>query len=80
MALISYYADGALIARQVRDVGHCGFVVDYLAEALRDLRKHNFTEVADRHFSMGSHLVSRDRKAVKTSSKKACSSGQSISP
>ncbi len=32
---------------------------------LRDLSKHNFTEVSDRHFSMGSHLVARDRKAVK---------------
>ena len=29
-----------------------GFVVDYLAEALRELRKHNFTEVIDRHFSL----------------------------
>ena len=35
---------------------HYGFVVDYLAEALRELRKHNFTEVVDRHFSLGSHL------------------------
>ena len=32
---------------------HYGFVVDYLAEALREMRKHNFTEVIDRHFSMG---------------------------
>ncbi len=44
---------------------HYGFVVDYLAEALRELRRHNFTEVPDRFFTMGSHLVSRDRKAVK---------------
>ena len=44
---------------------HYGFVVDYLAEALRDLRRHNFTEISDRHFGFGSHLVSRDRKAVK---------------
>src|SRR5213079_1791668 len=41
------------------------FVVDYLAEALREMRKHNFTEVIDRHFSMGSHLNARDRKAVR---------------
>ena len=27
---------------------HYGFVVDYLAEALRELRKHNFTEIIDR--------------------------------
>ncbi|HEY1307290.1 MAG TPA: protease Lon-related BREX system protein BrxL [Vicinamibacterales bacterium] len=42
-----------------------GFVVDYLAEALRELRKHTFTEVLDRHFSLGSHLKSRDVKAVR---------------
>src|SRR5437899_2744995 len=34
--------------------GHYGFVVDYLAEALREMRKHNFTEIIDRHFSMRS--------------------------
>jgi ATP-dependent Lon protease len=44
---------------------HYGFVVDYLAEALREMRKHNFTEVIDRHFSLGSHLNARDRKAVR---------------
>jgi ATP-dependent Lon protease len=44
---------------------HYGFVVDYLAEALRELRKHNFTEVIDRHFSLGSHLNARDVKAVR---------------
>lgn len=42
-----------------------GFVVDYLAEALRELRRHNFTEVVDRHFSFGSHLNARDVKAVR---------------
>lgn len=44
---------------------HYGFVVDYLAEALREMRKHNFTEMSDRHFSMGPHLNARDRKAVR---------------
>jgi ATP-dependent Lon protease len=42
-----------------------GFVVDYLAEALRELRRHNFTEVIDRSFSLGSHLNARDVKAVR---------------
>ena len=46
---------------------HYGFVVDYLAEALRELRRHNFTEVIDRHFSLGSHLNARDVKAVRKS-------------
>jgi len=44
---------------------HYGFVVDYLAEALRDLRKHNYTEIIDHHFSLGAHLDARDRKAVR---------------
>jgi len=44
---------------------HYGFVVDYFAEALRVLRKHNFTEAIDRFFSLGSHLNARDVKAVR---------------
>jgi len=44
---------------------HYGFIVDYLAEALRELRRHNFTEIIDRHFSLGSHLNARDVKAVR---------------
>jgi ATP-dependent Lon protease len=44
---------------------HYGFVVDYLAEALRELRKHNYTEILDRYFSLGTHLNARDRKAVR---------------
>jgi ATP-dependent Lon protease len=44
---------------------HYGFVVDYLAEAFRELRKHNFTECFDQYFALGSHLNTRDRKAVR---------------
>lgn len=44
---------------------HYGFVVDYLAEALRELRRHNYTEIADRYFSFGAHLNARDVKAVR---------------
>ena len=42
-----------------------GFVVDYLAEALKELRRHNFTEMMDRDFAMGAHLNARDVKAVR---------------
>ncbi len=42
-----------------------GMVVDYLAEALRELRRHNYTELIDRHFSLGAHLNARDVKAVR---------------
>jgi ATP-dependent Lon protease len=64
---LHFYLPGWEIPKMRNDLftDHYGFVVDYLAEAVRDLRRHNFTEIVDRHFSMGSHLVTRDRKAVK---------------
>jgi ATP-dependent Lon protease len=42
-----------------------GFVVDYLAEAMRELRKQNFTDAIDIHFALGAHLNARDAKAVR---------------
>src|SRR5205809_1434341 len=36
--------------RPVLFTGHYGFVVDYLAEAMRELRRHNFGESFDRAF------------------------------
>lgn len=64
---LHFYLPGWEVPKMRNDMftDHYGFVVDYLAEALRELRRHNFTEISDRHFSMGSHLVARDRKAVK---------------
>ena len=44
---------------------HYGFVVDYLAEAVRAMRKLNFSEVIDKEFGLGTHLNARDRKAVR---------------
>jgi ATP-dependent Lon protease len=44
---------------------HYGFIVDYLAEALRELRRHNYGDVLDRYFSLGAHLNARDVKAVR---------------
>lgn len=46
---------------------HYGFVVDYLAEAMRELRRRNYTDVFDRHFSLGNHLNTRDARAVRRS-------------
>lgn len=64
---IHFYLPGWEIPKMRNDLftDHYGFVVDYLAEALREMRKHNFTEIIDRHFSLGSHLNARDRKAVR---------------
>jgi ATP-dependent Lon protease len=64
---LHFYLPGWEVPKMRNDLftDHYGFVVDFLAEALRELRRHNFTEICDRHFTMGSHLITRDRKAVK---------------
>jgi ATP-dependent Lon protease len=64
---LHFYLPGWEIPKMRNDLftDHYGFVVDYLAEALRELRKHNFTEIIDRHFALGAHLNARDRKAVR---------------
>src|SRR6266849_3612850 len=64
---LHFYLPGWEIPKMRNDLftNHYGFVVDYLAEALREMRKHNFTEISDRHFSLGPHLNARDRKAVR---------------
>jgi ATP-dependent Lon protease len=64
---LHFYLPGWEMPKMRNDLftDHYGFVVDYLAEALRDLRKHNYTEIIDRSFSMGPHLNARDRKAVR---------------
>lgn len=42
-----------------------GFIVDYLAEVFRYMRRQNFTELVDRAFIFGSHLNKRDDTAVR---------------
>jgi ATP-dependent Lon protease len=44
---------------------HYGFVSDYLAEALRELRKHSYVRVLDSEFALGDHLSARDERAVR---------------
>jgi ATP-dependent Lon protease len=64
---IHYYLPGweMPVMRNELFTNHYGLVIDYLAEALRELRKANFSEALDQHFSLGSHLNARDRKAVR---------------
>jgi len=64
---LHFYLPGWEIPTMRNDLftDHYGFVVDYLAEALRELRKHNLTEIIDRAYSLGAHLNARDRKAVR---------------
>lgn len=44
---------------------HYGFVVDYVTEVWRGLRKTSYANVIDEHFSLGSHLNQRDVRAVR---------------
>src|SRR5438046_4861585 len=64
---IHFYIPGWEMPKMKVDffTNHYGFVVDYLAEAVRELRKQTFTEIIDRHFALGQHLKSRDVKAVR---------------
>jgi ATP-dependent Lon protease len=64
---IHFYLPGWEIPKMRNEffTDHYGFVVDYLAEALRAMRKLNFSEVIDKEFGLGAHLNARDRKAVR---------------
>lgn len=70
MALIDrlhFYLPGWEIPKMRNEflTDHYGFVVDYLAEAFRELRRLNYTKAFDPHFSLGTHLNTRDVKAVR---------------
>lgn len=42
-----------------------GFIVDYLAEFLREMRKRNFSDAIDKYFKLGNNLNQRDTIAVR---------------
>ena len=42
-----------------------GFIVDYLAEFLRDMRKRSFSDAFDKYFKLGNNLNQRDVIAVR---------------
>ena len=44
---------------------HFGFVSDYFAEAMRQVRKQSFVRAIDDEFAFGAHLSARDEKAVR---------------
>jgi ATP-dependent Lon protease len=46
---------------------HFGFVSDYFAEALRQLRKESYANALDEHFLLGPDLSTRDERAVRKS-------------
>jgi ATP-dependent Lon protease len=42
-----------------------GFIVDYLAEFFREMRKRMFSDAIDRYFNLGNNLNQRDTNAVR---------------
>ncbi len=42
-----------------------GFIVDYLAEYFREMRKHSYTDALDKYFKLGNNLNQRDVIAVR---------------
>jgi len=64
---IHFYLPGWEIEKVSNDflTDRYGFVVDYFAEAIKELRTRNFTESLDQHYILGSHLSTRDTKAVR---------------
>ena len=42
-----------------------GLIVDFLAEYLREMRKHSFSDSIDRYFKLGNNLNQRDTTAVR---------------
>jgi ATP-dependent Lon protease len=64
---LHYYLPGWEVPKleQRLFTGHFGMVSDYLAEALRQLRKRTFVQALDQDFALGTHLSARDEKAVR---------------
>jgi len=61
-----YYLPGWEIPKMRPDLitDRYGFIVDYIAEYFREMRKRSFTDVAERYFNLGSHINQRDIIAI----------------
>ncbi|MBU5465807.1 protease Lon-related BREX system protein BrxL [Virgibacillus sp. MSJ-26] len=62
-----YYLPGWEIPKMRPDffTNHYGFIVDYIAEYFREMRKRSFTDAVDKYFNLGSHLNQRDTIAIR---------------
>ncbi len=64
---IHFYIPGwevSIIRGEMFSEGY-GFVVDYLAEILRSLRNHDYSDRYTEHFSLSSDISTRDRDGIK---------------
>ncbi|MEC4203024.1 MULTISPECIES: protease Lon-related BREX system protein BrxL [Bacillus] len=62
-----YYLPGWEIPKMRPDIitEKYGFIVDYLAEFFREMRKRTFSDAINRYFKLGNNLNQRDTNAVK---------------
>ena len=62
-----YYLPGWEIPKMRPDffTNRYGFIVDYIAEYFREMRKRSFTDAIDKYFNLGNHLNQRDTIAVR---------------
>lgn len=62
-----YYLPGWEISKMRPEyfTNRYGFIVDYVAEYFREMRKRSFTDAFDRYFKLGTHLNQRDTIAVR---------------
>jgi ATP-dependent Lon protease len=62
-----YYLPGWEIPKMRPDLitGKYGFIVDYIAEFFREMRKRTFSDAIDRYFKLGNNLNQRDTNAIR---------------
>lgn len=62
-----YYLPGWEIPKMRPDffTNRYGFIVDYIAEYFREMRKRSYTDAIDKYFKLGTHLNQRDTIAVR---------------
>ncbi|WP_249727175.1 protease Lon-related BREX system protein BrxL [Bacillus paralicheniformis] len=62
-----YYLPGWEIPKMRPDLitEKYGFIVDYIAEFFREMRKRTFSDAIDRYFKLGNNLNQRDTNAVR---------------
>lgn len=62
-----YYMPGWEIPKMRPDffTDHYGFIVDYLSEFFREMRKRSFADSIDKYFKLGNNLNQRDTVAVR---------------
>ncbi len=64
---IHYYVPGWEIPKMKPEffTDHYGFIVDYMAEFFREMRKRSFSDAIDKYFKLGNNLNQRDVIAVR---------------